>query len=182
MALRTFVKVASITNLTDARYCAGMGVDMLGFRTVPGQENYIKPSEFQEIRGWITGPIIVAEIYGLKNAEELPEIIENYKPDFIEMGLNELSLFPSLPLPFLLSISQEDPWGNLSVQPAYLISKRPFEATIPLLIEIQSLEQLKREISNHDAKGIVLKGGAELKPGLKDFEVINDALEFLEME
>ena len=29
MPLKTFVKVGNITNLSDARYCAGMGVDML---------------------------------------------------------------------------------------------------------------------------------------------------------
>jgi phosphoribosylanthranilate isomerase len=34
MPLKTFVKVGCITNLSDARYCAGMGVDMLGFRAV----------------------------------------------------------------------------------------------------------------------------------------------------
>ncbi len=31
MALKTIVKVGNITNLSDARYCAVMGVDMLGF-------------------------------------------------------------------------------------------------------------------------------------------------------
>ena len=66
MPLKTFVKVGCITNLSDARYCAGMGVDMLGFRAVESQENYIKPSQFQEIRGWIAGPLVVAEVYGVE--------------------------------------------------------------------------------------------------------------------
>ena len=42
--LKTQVKVSSITNLSDARYCAGMGVDLLGF---PIQE--ISLEKFTEI-------------------------------------------------------------------------------------------------------------------------------------
>ena len=29
--LKTLIKVSNINNLSDARYCAGMGVEMLGF-------------------------------------------------------------------------------------------------------------------------------------------------------
>lgn len=31
MALKTFVKISGVNNLSDARYCAGMGVNQLGF-------------------------------------------------------------------------------------------------------------------------------------------------------
>lgn len=182
MALKTFVKVASITNLTDARYCAGMGVDMLGFQAVQGQPNYIKPLAFQEIRGWITGPVIVAEVYGIQNEAELADILENYKPDYVEMGLKELSCFSALSLPLILSVEKQAYPENLAIQPAYLITEDTFEASIPLLARVQSLEDLKKLITNKHVTGIVLKGGAELKPGLKDFEVMNDVLEFLEEE
>ncbi len=32
MSLNTFVYIRDVDNLSDARYCAGMGVDMIGFR------------------------------------------------------------------------------------------------------------------------------------------------------
>ncbi|MFT7424854.1 MAG: phosphoribosylanthranilate isomerase, partial [Algoriphagus sp.] len=38
MALRTFVKINGITNLTDARYCSGMYVDLLGFTFEEGAD------------------------------------------------------------------------------------------------------------------------------------------------
>jgi phosphoribosylanthranilate isomerase len=181
MPLKTFVKVGCITNLSDARYCAGMGVDMLGFSTVEGQENYIPPAQFQEIRGWISGPLIVAEAYGLSNPGDLAAILENYKPDYIELGLQELSLFTTLPLPLVLSVQQNDILEGLSVQPTYLLSKNPFKSSIPLLIEVQSKEDVTGLLDT-GVKGIVLKGGAELKPGLKNFEVMHDVLELLETE
>lgn len=182
MPLKTFVKAGNITNLSDARYCAGMGVDMLGFRAVEGQENYIKPSQFQEIRGWITGPLVIAEIYGLKNVNELPAILENYKPDYLEMGVDELPLFSTLPLPFILSAKDELTVTSLPLRPTYVVSKIPFDTDIPLLIEIQSTAEIESLLSNPQVKGFVLSGTSELKPGLKDFELIADVLELLETE
>src|ERR1044071_5737472 len=93
MPLKTVVKVGNITNLSDARYCSGMGVDMLGFRVLEGQPNYLSPKLFQEIRGWVTGPKIVAEIYGLTSPDQLQSIIENYAPDYFELNASEFEAF-----------------------------------------------------------------------------------------
>src|SRR5688572_4166110 len=182
MPLKTFVKVGCVSNLSDARYCAGMGVDMLGFRVVEGQENYIKPSQFQEIRGWITGPLVVAEVYGLKSPDELKAIVENFKPDYLEMGLQELSQFSTLPLPFLLATTENDVLADLPVQPAYIISQKPFKTPFPLLIEVRVTKDVAPLLDNNSVKGIVLKGGVELKPGLKDYEVMNEILELLDLD
>jgi len=37
-------------------------------------------------------------------------------------------------------------------------------------------------LENPAVKGIALEGGAEVKPGLKNYEVINEVLELLETE
>ncbi len=180
MPLKTFVKVGSITNLTDARYCAGMGVDMLGFSTVEGQQNYIGPAQFQEIRGWITGPLIVAEIYGLTNPNDLTAIIENYKPDYLALGTGELKYLSTMPLPFLLRVDESSQTENLPFDPAYLISKKLFESSLPLLVEIQNKADVNILLDDSRVKGIVLQGGLELRPGLKDIEVMHEVLELLD--
>jgi len=181
MPLKTLVKVGCITNLSDARYCAGMGVDMLGFRAVEGQENYIKPSQFQEIRGWIAGPLVVAEVYGIKTPDALMAIVENFKPDYLEMGLSELSLFSTLPLPLVLAAEENDDLINLPVQPAYLISKNPFKTSVPQLVEVQAKGEVETLLNIDNVKGIALRGGTELKPGLKDYEAMSEILEFLDV-
>ncbi len=182
MPLKTFVKVGSITNLSDARYCAGMGVDMLGFRTIAGQENYIAPASFQEIRGWITGPLMVAEVYGIRTQGELEAILDNYKPDYLEMSLEELSLFSSLPLPFLLYIEEGDAIHNFAVEPEFLVSRHILSSDYRLLIEIQLKSEVQTWLGHEQVSGFVLHGTVELKPGLKDFEMMNDVLELLEVE
>lgn len=182
MALRTFVKVSNISNLSDARYCAGMGVDLLGFCAVEGQEHYVKPSHFQEIRGWVTGPKIVAEVYGLRDIGQIESILENYKPDYLEMGVTELSILSTFPVPVLLALKDGERLGSLPVTPAYLIGNKPIDSTIPFLIRLNSRDDLQTYLSNPGVTGIVLKGGVELKPGLKNTELINEVLEMLETD
>ena len=61
MALKTFVKISAINNLSDARYCAGMGVDMLGFALEPTNPDSISPEKYTEIIGWLSGVKFVGE-------------------------------------------------------------------------------------------------------------------------
>ena len=56
--LKTKVKVSSIENLSDARYCAGMGVEWLGFPLAMPVE------KLEEIRNWLAGVQIVGECIG----------------------------------------------------------------------------------------------------------------------
>lgn len=182
MPLRTFVKVSSITNLSDARYCAGMGVDLLGFCTIEDQEHYVKPSYFQEIRGWVTGPKIVAEIYGLENGTEIERILEQYKPDYLEMGFRELTAIGSFPIPVILALRDGDQLESLPIVPAYLLCDRPIQTKIPLLVRVNSTTDAEAMSQDPRITGIVLKGGAELKPGLKETEMINEVLEMLETD
>lgn len=182
MALRTFVKVSTISNLSDARYCAGMGVDLLGFCTIKGQDNYMDPARFQEIRGWVTGPKIVAEIYGLRETDQIQRIVEDYKPDYLEMGMGEASLLSTFSIPIILTVTEPGDLNSLPFTPAYLIGDKPLECTIPFLVKVNSADEVQSMLTNSSVNGLVLKGGAELKPGLKDTEMINEVLELLETE
>ena len=98
------------------------------------------------------------------------------------MGLNELSKFSSLPLPLVLAAEANDVLINLPVQPAYLISKKPFKTSVPQLVEIHAKNEVEPSLAIDSVKGIALKGGTELKPGLKDYEVMNEILEFLDVD
>ena len=184
MALKTLVKIGGITNLSDARYCAGMGVDMLGFHVIQGHPNYISPDSFQQIRGWITGPLIVAEIAGLQNPEDLQLILENYKPDMLQMELAELTTIPSPPLPYILDLKRNQDIRHLAIQPEYLLGRGPVavSSAIPFLLEVESVDEAKAALLDASVRGIALNGGPELKPGLKDYSTMADILELLEVE
>jgi phosphoribosylanthranilate isomerase len=182
MALQTFVKVSSISNLGDARYCAGMGVDLLGFCAIEGQDGFISASHFQQIRGWVTGPHIVAELYGLQDKAEIDSIVENYKPDYLEMGARELSMFSELPVPVILSIEKKADIESLPFTPAFLIAREPIATSIPLLIKVGSRVEAEQVLKDKGVKGIVLHGGSDVNPGLTNPQVINEVLELLETE
>ena len=191
MALKTLVKVGSITNLSDARYCAGMGVDFLGFRVIEGQTGAVPVRTFQEIRGWITGPQIVAEIYGLTTEVQLTRIIEETQPDYLEMSMAEYKIIGHLiSLPYILQVEDAEHIPvDFSSRPAYILTGANIHATtsrfIPdfeLLVEVTSVNELDAAVSRTGVSGIALYGGAEIRPGLKNYEELSGILEALEVD
>lgn len=181
MALRTFVKVGSITNLTDARYCAGMGVDLLGFEVIEGAPNYISPKTFQEIRGWVSGPKIVAEVYGLKAAENLETVIENYRPDYLELGSTEYQLLKDvLKLPYLIVLTKDEELP-LGANPEMIIRKSESITNAGDLVFVTTHQEAELALTK-DMKGVALTGSPESRPGIKDYNELSEILEFLETD
>lgn len=185
MPLKTIVKVGSITNLSDARYCSGMGVDMLGFRVVEGDANYLSPKHFQEIRGWVVGPQIVAEVYGIRDNSALSQILSDYRPDYLELGKEDLHrLGSSLPIPYILSLKPEDSTPVTSTADFVLLStfQESTALSVPVLLHVREKQLLESALSSQKIKGIALDGSHEIKPGLKDYEALAEILEALESE
>lgn len=190
MALKTLVKVGNISNLSDARYCAGMGVDLLGFCVTKNAPNFMAPELYQEIRGWVSGPKVVAEAGGLQ-ADDIGPIMENYVPDFFQLPLVEFRRFGDvLPLPCLVEITDwEEPLDiPHSDKVAYLVvsgeaAKRMPPASrqaFPLLISVESTEELEEKLKYPNVKGVSLNGSEEIRPGYKDYGQLADILEALE--
>src|ERR1044071_6406214 len=107
MSLKAKVKVGRVTNLSEARYCAGMGVDMLGF---PVGVEGIKPEEYRRMIEWIAGPELVLEAHYLKT--DLNYITENYPGHYIEIGSHQLEWLKDKSLNFVLALKPGE-WVNL---------------------------------------------------------------------
>lgn len=196
MALKTMVKVGEISNLSDARYCAGMNVDMLGFRVVEGQPHYVSPELFKEIRGWFSGPAIVAEVYGIQKGGDLQAIVQNYLPDFIELGLQDLLKIHSPYSTFLLSTTYEEVLANEAAIAPFRVQIS--KIIVPASTDLKAVEELARSykvilrldaetsidtvLTNSSIKGIALQGTPEEKPGLKNYDQLAEILEKLEVE
>lgn len=188
MALRTFVKVGSITNLSDARYCAGMGADLLGFRAVPGHDNHITPKQFQEIRGWVTGPQIVAEVYGLSDSATWSSIQEEYRPDMVELGLSELAILshePSLPYILALAPGEQVPADR---HPTYVLLDSDDPALLqlatkyPVLVTVQQTSLVQPLLDGGGIRGLALQGGQEDRPGMREYNELGEILEMLDTD
>lgn len=191
MKLLRIVKVGNITNLSDARYCAGMGVHLMGFNTIDSRPGYVRAETFREFRGWFTGPSIVAEVYGLNAAEVLQNIMRNYLPDFAELSVDELPLvdIPSLPLiiasggiPVNQLLDHLAPRHN---QVAYVVVDEAMPTDgikhlagyYPVLLRLAG--PLTHQHLSLPVKGFALTGSSEERPGLKSYNTLADVLEQL---
>jgi phosphoribosylanthranilate isomerase len=193
MALKTKVKVGRITNLSDARYCAGMGVDLLGFQAVPEQPDFMPAERFQEVRGWFSGPLVVAEIAGLKSQEELQAITTHYQPDYFEVTFAELPIAAASGKPLLVRLTPEE-WktrgtalDHCSSSIAFVILPSGSDATLVAEVANTYNVLLDRPIRLAEAltlpiQGIALTGSAEELPGLKSYDSLSDVLDELTVE
>lgn len=187
MPLRTVVKVGNITNLSDARYCAGMGVEMLGFSVIPDTPAFIPPKVFQEIRGWLSGPKVVAQLYGMNGQTDLQAIVADYAPDYFELTASEfLSNVQQITLPCIVSAGPLDvPMLDRYDKILYVIVDEADltalpAGTHPRLFRPRTMEKIWETITAHNLAGVALLGSQEIRPGFTDYNGLADILESLE--
>lgn len=205
MALRTFVKINGITNLTDARYCSGMYVDLLGFTFEEGADRLVSATTFKEISGWVSGVDFVAE-FEWASSEEIQKTLENCSEvkwlehkrietllAFREKGLG---LIYKCSLKELAELGREllDELANseIIIHVSNLKSSLTEEDENQLMelglqqkiilgtgLNVSNVERLIKDLNLY---GISMTGGDEIKPGLMDFNELADILEALELE
>ncbi len=205
MALKTFVKVNSITHLTDARYCAGMYVDLLGFALEKSAPRYLSPEQFQEITGWISGAGMCGE-FESSSADEIITLLPQY-PGLTAIQHYDLEVLTRLngeefDLIWIADISQiagnesdlgpilrENNIQLLITSPLLEIFEedvkviREFADYTPIILAFGLIpDQINELLENLPIKGLALDGGEEIKPGLRDFEQMAELLELLEIE
>ena len=203
MALKTKVKVNRITNLTDARYCSGMYVDVLGFSLEEETPHYISPSQFQEITGWISGADYAAEF-----TDSDAFIIERRLADY--PGINWIE---SSDLDTLVQLK------DLGKELIYRVTMEEIESIFPK-IDVLNKQHITLHLTSNENKlsidnevfikelaskvklllgfginpenasllaeipglaGLAMDGGDEIKPGLRDFDQLASILENLEL-
>jgi phosphoribosylanthranilate isomerase len=206
MALKTLVKISNVTNLSDARYCAGMGVDMLGFSMDTDSADYVDPARFTEMRSWVAGVLIVGETTST-DIDIIEQLLDTYQPDLLQVDesamLPYLSTFGKrLILRVNLSLLTLDQLNTLFQTGASGAEYVLLESSGPLHLDDDLKSALQRlasryaillgtgiSVSNvHDllselpVQGIALSGGNEEQPGNKEFGELMDILEAIEVD
>jgi phosphoribosylanthranilate isomerase len=206
MALQTLVLVSNITNLSDARYCAGMGVEMLGFTLDLQDSSYVEPGSFKAITEWVAG-IHTVGVIPQTDAQDAKELIQAYPVDYMmtetstdwpalrEIGIPLLcqvlvdgdftaqwftyhyaAIQPYVD--YFVLVSKQDAISNTVVEQITTVS-----AEFPLILGFGIHEQTVQSLlKNTSLKGIALKGSHEIRPGFKDFDDLATILELLEVE
>ena len=205
MALKTFVKLNSISNLTEARYGAGMYVNLLGFNLDPTMADFINPELFREIAGWVSGVEFVGELnHGSKldlletlkeypaitwvefdRIEELRSLIGKGYGLIYKMNLKDvMHVEPEEAQKLndsgiIFHVSSED--NAISENDLAALAKLSKYCNVILGTGINE-ENVLNLIEEAGLYGISLTGGQELKPGLMDLGQLADILEILEIE
>ncbi len=198
MALKTLVKVGEVNNLSDARYCAGMGVELIGFQLENDHEKFVDQNTYKAITGWLEGVKFVGE-FESSSFESIQEAHKNYEFDFVQVADPSIvEEVKKLEIPVILKTNLQD-WEALpkTLDADYLLVESEKEQlsdddkvkleevaqSLPVILgfglEADSVADL---LDNSAIKGIALKGGEEIRPGYKDFDELADILEAIEEE
>ncbi len=172
--LKTKVKIGNVTNLSEARYCAGMGVDFLSFPI-----SSVDPKMYREITGWVAGPK-----FGIEVDDDNVTSVNEYEPDFVGVSINKMQNFTQHNL--IVSLEPKD-W--LARRSDLLLAKTNIlflelkiisldSAVLALLHEIsEDFQVLLKPIGSWlpaigyrlPASGLSFDGNPETKPGLKEY-------------
>jgi phosphoribosylanthranilate isomerase len=205
MALACTVKVGNVDNLSDARYCAGMGVDLLGFNLDPTHPGFIGAGHFKNLVEWVSGVRLVAEFHSA-SVEEILHILSDVEVDYVETPNAEyLGPLSRTGIPVILRVKYgQKPNGFPAKFPAAWPDSPAF-----LLLELSGLDpddtaavhafgesdlsplllcgrllpgQVRSQVARWGAAGIALQGGTEIRTGERDFGELAEILEELELE
>lgn len=192
--------IRGINNLSDARYCAGMGADKLTFVLDPAVSGHLNPQTVRELAGWIAGVELIGEfdelsapeinalaaecgldavlLRTMRTAEDLAEIAP---PVYVELPYETLTAaFDEVVL--------EAPAGWVLELPASVSAE-----TIEILATIGRQRALWLGPGLHPARardlarqlplaGLSFPSGNEVKPGLRDFDRLEAVFEALEVD
>lgn len=199
MSLKTFVKISNISSLSDARYCAGMGVDILGFNIDPTSSARIDVNDYKEITDWLAGVEFAGE-FDLATADEIKSAIKDYPIHYIQvtnLDMVEAVGLLGIPIIFKAQIDSDEDLAKLGTTLSYLDElasivllknkddslEDKIDATISFYngnVKLVKGYQVKPTDSIHKFPGIEMEATKEEKPGFKDYGEIMDVLESLD--
>ena len=204
MSLKTLVKVSEVNNLSDARYCAGMGVEMIGFTLDENHPKFIQLAKLREISVWISGIQVVGEFTG-ENVENMNYLSQELSLDYIQLNhVVKPELLAGLKKPIIqkliLNKNNEMEVENYLIAyknyaEYFLIESEEVDSIGPFFSRIKKWcstypiilgfgiknEDLEKILVDIHPAGIGLKGGTEIKPGLKTFDELSSILDILEI-
>jgi phosphoribosylanthranilate isomerase len=185
--LKTKVLAADIANLTDARYFAAWGVDYMSFCMGEGSDTYIAPPQVKEIIGWIAGPTPLLQFKSSQQDEAyISWMMESCEVDGILIGgsVDTRMALTSEPILALKEVASDQDMKDLAGIGGIIITNKEVEwegyAGEVFLDYVLSVDEIKQLLDSDRLPGLVLRGGAEQKVGIKEYDDLDEIIEVLE--
>ncbi len=187
------ILVKNISNLSEARYCAGMLVDFISFELDKNEVNFIDLKKYSEIKGWINGIKLLGNSASL-TPNEIKELIKERDLDGFIFDYSQIDLIELLdckikiaqiPINQLFTIDE-----NIKSKIDYIIIYgekkdidedllREIQLTIPVFLGF-NFENVT--FNSENLSGFAFNGTIELKPGFSCYNMLMDALEYLDQD
>lgn len=167
------LKFSSVTNLSDARYAAGMWADFIGFCFDPASPDYIEPAKAKEIAGWINGPLIVGE-FGNQPMEWINDFIKGIPLQALQVPARyqDLSIHDT-GLPIILWVDEAVTTPLMQFAKCLITDNPSLVEHLKNITDLPILYQAKEISSIHHIEqytGIALKGEKETEPGTRNHD------------
>lgn len=203
------VKICGITDLADARFCAGAGADYLGFIQYPKSPRYIRAEVAAQLVQWVHGPQCVgvfvnedaphvnrlAELADFDcvqlHGDEAPELCERIERPVIKalriaphtdndaVRAHMDSYLPFVDT-FLLDTWEQDVWGGTGRSFDWRIA-RSLARDFPVLLSGGiGAHNVICALQQVRPLGIDLSSSLESRPGKKDFDKVTAFFQVLE--
>jgi phosphoribosylanthranilate isomerase len=167
---------ADVNNLSDARYFAAMGVDILSFKCV----NEVDLLKILAIKDWVEGPKTALEVDDMEVSSHTQHFINKLQPDIVL--LSPFTEYPSLSNTIYTTTIYPDV-DDIDFQ----IIKFSEFLNLAQFNQIRSVkhnnifldgpltnEQIATITKNDPNIGIVVRGGEEIKVGIKSFDELDE--------
>jgi phosphoribosylanthranilate isomerase len=204
--MAVLLKTCGLTSLADARYCAGAGVDMLGFIFYEESPRAVTSTTVKEIAGWIHGPEIVGvfvdeatdviestassagltmvQLHGDESPEQCAEIslpvikaFRVQKDESPEALHTRIQPYLSVARYILLDTYVDGQPGGTGRTFDWSIATR-LASEVPLLLSGGlNPGNVQQAVSTVRPLGVDLSSGIEMRPGVKDFDLIADVVD-----
>jgi phosphoribosylanthranilate isomerase len=204
--MSTKLKVCGITDLADARYLAGEGVDYLGFIQHEDSPRYVVPSLVSDMLEWLYGPESVG-VFVNKSAEEVNAVADQVGFDYVQLHGEEspetcrdierpiikairvrhdassdqlraiMGRYEGLVEHFLLDTHNSSVWGGTGESFNWRLARDLSSEYSIFLAGGIDADNVDRAVKTMRPYAIDLSSGIESAPGQKSFEKVDAFLD-----
>ena len=172
------LKFSSVTNLSDARYAAGMWADFIGFCFDPSKPEYLEPAKAKEIIGWINGPLVTGE-FGNQPLEWIQDFVKALDLKVVQVPAEYSGEeIASLGLKLIVAVNSETRTTIMDIADMFITG----DENIYKFLKTHYTQPVLMRVGENNMKadqfdGIALLGGTEDKPGTRNLSLWNEILE-----
>jgi phosphoribosylanthranilate isomerase len=167
---------ADVNNLSDARYFAAMGVDILSFKCI----NEVDLLKILAIKDWVEGPKIAFEVDDIEISSHTQHFINKLQPDIVLLSpfteypnlsntIYTTTIYPDIDEIDFQIIKFSDVLNLAQFNQIRSVNNKSIFLDGPL-----SNEQINTLTKNDQNIGIVVRGGDEIKVGIKSFDELDE--------